>query len=116
MKRLRILLLSLLLLGAPLLPVVVNTGCTTTQKTIAYKSLASVKETVDAAMKAYAHMVDAGQVSAGTEVKVRALHEKFRLSFKAAVQAAMMDYGTPAPSDVIETYTALLNAVKEILK
>jgi outer membrane protein assembly factor BamE (lipoprotein component of BamABCDE complex) len=57
----RTFLLALLLAFAPL-AFVASSGCTTSQKTVAYKSLNITATSVDAGMKAFADAVVAGKV------------------------------------------------------
>lgn len=76
------------------------TGCAGKGKTGAYKTLKTVADTVDTAMKAFSDVVVRGDVPADTQVKVQLLHEQYRVAFRQAVQLAQFDYESAAPAQV----------------
>ncbi|RME68566.1 MAG: hypothetical protein D6781_10650 [Verrucomicrobia bacterium] len=98
MKRLRLALLC----AACLPPAASFTACTTapTERVVAYRSLASVAYSVDAAMKVYARAVVAGEVDEASQQRVRALHERYRNALEAAVRLASLDDSALAPQEL----------------
>lgn len=75
-------------------------GCAGTGKTVAFKTLKTVSDSVDFAMKAFAEATVAGAIDAPTQAKVRALHGEYQAAFKQAVVAAQFDYAAAAPGEV----------------
>jgi uncharacterized lipoprotein YmbA len=76
MKKLITLLTCLTLLGATSL----MTGCAGTGKATAYKSLKTVAESVDVAMKAFTEAVVLGAVGAEDQIKVQVLHTQYQIA------------------------------------
>jgi len=70
MKKLFLSLLSVWLVVVPV-SIVIQTGCATSQKTVAYQTLSAIEVTVDKAMQAYADRVVAGKVDAAIQIRVR---------------------------------------------
>ena len=75
-------------------------GCTTSQKSAAYRTLKTVADSVDAAMTAAAEAKVLGIVSDEDWTKIRVLHDRYRVTFKQAVIAAKFDYASAAPAEV----------------
>lgn len=115
MKRFQVLLLSLALCWAPLAFVAgCSGGCTTSQKAVAYKTLAAVQATVDSGFKAYAEVLVAGKVDQATQIKVTDAKAKYEVAFKAAVETARGNLESPTPEQVqtlADNLTTILNAV-----
>ena len=112
MNRLITLAMCALLLGATW---IITPGCSTPAKTVAYKTLKSVGETVDTAMKAYAEAIAVGAVDAENQAKVRSLHDQYRASFKKAVLAARFDYTTASPAELSSLAFELVTAISQYL-
>ncbi len=110
------LLLALLLACAPLAFVAGTTGCTTSQKAVAYKSLMVVASSVDAAMRAFADAVVAGKVGAATQAEVRDLHGRYSKAMQAAVAAARFDTASPTPDTVQALASQLLSLITSVVK
>ncbi len=81
--------------------IVALSGCGSTPKTIAYKSLASVGETEAAAMRTAADYQVAGKLAPEAWPQIAAAHDKFTPAYGAAVAAARFDYTQPASTTVI---------------
>ena len=96
MKKLITLLTCLTLLGATSL----LTGCAGTGKTFAHKSLKTVAESVDVAMKAFTDAVVLGAVDADAQIKVQVLHTQYQIALKKAVTLAQFDYSESTPAEV----------------
>lgn len=112
MNRLITLAMCAMLLGATWL---VTPGCSTPQKTVAYKTLKSVADTVDTAMKAYAEAVAVGAVDQSNIVKISQLHDQYRVVLKKAVVAARFDYTTAAPAELSSLAFELVGAITQYL-
>lgn len=85
-------------------------------RTVAYKTLASVKYTVDAQMTAYGAACRQGLVTAEKQKEIDNLFDnKFQPAFHAAVLAAKMDYKAAAPEDIVKLATELIGAINAIL-
>ncbi len=109
------LILAFLLAFAPLSFTVTFTGCTTSQKGIAFKTLSATAATVDSMMSAYSDRVVAGKVDQATQVRVLQAKGNYELAFKLAVESTngFLDVPTPiavqqAASELSQLLTALL--------
>ena len=105
---------SLALIASGMTLAVIVTSCKTSQKTLAYKTLAVVAQTVDASLKSYADLVVAGKVDQETQVKVADAKGRYEIAFKAAVAAARGNLQSPTPDDVqklADNLSTLLGAV-----
>lgn len=96
MKKLFGLLVCALLVGA----IALSTACVGTPKSIAYKTLKSTEDTVDAAMRGYADAVVAGAVEQKVQDQVRIQYGRYQVAFEQAVQAAKLDLQTATPAEV----------------
>lgn len=97
-----------ILVGAP----VIQTGCITSQRQLAYKTLAVVAEATGTAYSAYADAVIAGKVSLGQQIKVREAKRRYEAAFRAAVTVARGNLGTLAPSEVQQLAWVLSEAIR----
>lgn len=115
MRKFTVLILSALLCWAPIVFIAgCNGGCTTSQKAVAYKTLAAVQQTVDSALKAYSEVLVAGKVDQATQIKVADAKAKYEVAFKAAVETARGNLESPTPEQVqslADNLTTILNAV-----
>lgn len=111
MKKLLTFAMCAILMGATWLA----TGCNTPAKTVAYKTLKSVADTVDVSMKAYAEAVAVGAVDAESIAKVNRLHDQYRVAFKKAVLAAKFDYATASPAELSSLAFELVGAITQYL-
>jgi len=91
-------------------------GCTTSQRTVAYKSLYIVASSTDAAMRAFADAVVAGKVPQTTQDKVRDLHGRYGKAMQAAIAAARFDTSQPTPESVSAIAGELLATITEVIK
>jgi hypothetical protein len=96
MKKLLTLLMCAVLFGA----IAILPACKGPGKTVAYKTLRSVSDAVDGAMKAYADAVVAGAIDAPMQDRVRMLHGQYRKAFAQALNAARFDYENAAPGEL----------------
>lgn len=96
MKKLITLFTCLALFGATSL----MTGCKGPGKSFAHKSLKTIAESVDVAMRAFAEAVVTGAVDAEAQVKVQVLHTKYQIALKKAIALAQFDYESAAPAEV----------------
>lgn len=108
-----VMLATSLAIATPVL--IVETGCTTSQKTLVYNTLAAVELTVDTAMKAYADRVVAGKVDAATQVKVRDAYSRYQASFGAAVAAAQLNLAKPASNEVQILASSLVTIINQAI-
>jgi hypothetical protein len=113
MKRL---LLAFLLCAAPLSLAVVQTGCTTTQKTATFNSLHATAVIVDNAYSAFWDLVVAGKVDAATQAKVQNIRAKYQAAFVLAVSAAQFDYTAPTPANVGALAADLVTTIQTLIK
>ncbi len=113
MKRLLILALSAALLSAPVL--IVETGCVTPPKTVAFQSLSAVNNTVNSALQAYSDLLVKGKVDQATQVKVFGAKLKYQLAFKLALEAASGNGDFPAQGDVVTLANELGDLLRLIL-
>lgn len=86
-------------------------GCTVSQKTTAYRSLAAIATTVDAGMKAYADAVVAHKVPEDTQAKVKDIHGRYSAALQAAILASRFETQGAAPEDVQRLANELLDLV-----
>lgn len=98
MKKLLVTIMMLPLLLAT--PSCSTTGGTPSAKTVAYRTLKTTGEGVDSSMKGFAAAVVRGMVPADVQVQVSDLHEKYRVAFSGAVQAARFNYEAATPDNV----------------
>lgn len=98
-----VVLAATLLIGIP----ATQTGCATTQKQAAYRTLGVIASGVDTAYAAYMDAVVAGRVSLADQAKVREAKHKYEVAFTAAVAVARADLGTIAPEEVRNLADAL---------
>lgn len=113
MNRLRSLTASTILAIAILVVApVIQTGCITSQRQLAYKTLSVIAETTGTAYSAYADAVIAGKVSLSDQRKVREAKRKYEVSFRAAVVVANGDLGALAPIEVQRLAWALADALR----
>lgn len=109
------LLLPCLLLLAPAAGTLcLSTGCKHSPQTLAYKSLASVGASVDAAMLAYFDLVKQGKLSNDAQVQVMNLHMKYQPVFHTAVLAAKMDLNSVAPAELVTLATSLIDTINTL--
>lgn len=117
MRKFTVLILSALLCWAPIVFIAgCSGGCTTSQKAVAYKTLAAVQQTVDSALKAYSEVLVAGKVDQATQIKVADAKAKYEVAFKAAVEAARGDLNTLTPENVKALADQLSTALSAVLK
>jgi len=115
----RLLLLSLTifaLVALPATPMVLLTGCNTTQKQVQYKSLSAIAVTVDRALMVYADLVVADKVGAQAQAKVADLKIRYEKAFAAAIIAARTDLSAPAPQDVQALADAITTIINQIVR
>jgi hypothetical protein len=93
-------LFTLFICGLLLCATTVLPGCAGSGKTVAYKTLKAVSDSVDMGMKAFAEATVKGVIDDGTQAKVKGLHDQYRIAFQKAVVAAQFDYATAAPAEV----------------
>lgn len=99
----------------PVLLLLASSGCATSAKQAAYKSLATVGYSVDAAMKAAADLKVAGKISDTDWGKIAQAHERYRLAYGAAIVAAKLDYSTISPVELTGLAQAVLDAIAPFL-
>ncbi len=90
----------------------VETGCTTSQKNVAFQTLNAVNNTVTAALQAYADLLVAGKVDQATQIKVLSVKLRYQDAFKLALTAARGNGDVPAQTDVV----ALANELGDLLR
>ncbi len=89
----------------------VETGCTTSQKAVAYKTLNVTALTVDAALKAYADALVKEKVDQATQIKVYYAKARYEMAFKLAIEAARGDVTKLTPDDVQRIADELLTLI-----
>lgn len=104
------LILAILLITSPVTVPVLLTGCTTSQQTVSYKTLASTQAAVDTARVAFLEAAQDGKVSIEDAVKARAASKAFRDAFNAAVNAAKTS-NAPTPENVAALASEFLSIV-----
>ncbi len=101
------------LLGALLVvPTIQLTGCTTTQKTVAYNTLDAVAHTVDAALMAFNDARVQGKVDDATYMKATELKAKYESAFVVAFTTAHANLTAPAPQDLATIAASLVELTK----
>ncbi len=101
-----------LALALSLLLAMFCTGCTTSQKTVAFQTLSGVNNTVTAALQAYSDLLVKGKVDQATQIKVLSVKLRYQDAFKLALTAAMGNGDVPAQTDVV----ALANELGDLLR
>lgn len=91
--------------------VLVLSGCASSPKQAAYKSLAAIGQSEAAAMRAAATLEVQGKLGSGAWAKIENAHEKYLPAYAAAVRAAQYDYEQPASSLVLQLAQDVLNLV-----
>lgn len=86
-------------------------GCTMTPKQAAYKSLAAVGHSEASAMSAAADLQVHGRLAPGAWPKIASAHDRFIISYGAAVRAARMDYSQPAGESIVALAQIVLDLV-----
>lgn len=110
--KIQALIAALLFTIAPLLVVTpLMSGCTTSQKAVAYKTLKSVQDASVTGLELYRAAFNRGEIDAATRARVLDAYTKYQYSFAAAITAAQMDYNSPTPPEVAAALTELLNLV-----
>lgn len=102
MKRSRLALLALVL--------IIAVGCASTPAAIAYRTIGTIKVTVDAGMDAWYARVVANQTTPAQELQVKAAFNKYT-SAAAAAAAVMRASTDPAPPNL----TTAANALTKLL-
>lgn len=103
--------LSALCLSTPVL----TTGCKAPQIVVAYKTLASVEVTVDAARKAFASEVKAGRIALEVQKQALVANEKFHSAFLTALTVAQTAQA-PSPENVSAAAAEFTSFVYSIIK
>lgn len=121
MRNLRIWILSASLCWLPIVGtgLIVGAGCqgcTTSQKTVAYKTLNIVATSVDAGMKAFTDAVVAGKIPQATQDKVKELHGRYQKALQAAIAAARFDTSQVAPESLQALAGELLTLITEAVR
>lgn len=114
MKKLLSTLCAISLLTAPFVAAITFTGCTTTEKQIAYQTLGAVGLAADNAMKAYAQGVKQGLVKPEERAKVAKMRLEFNVAYSLACDAASFNLQTFAPDDLIRVKNSLLALIVEV--
>ncbi len=83
-------------------------GCTTSQQTIAFKTLKSVQDASVAGLKIYGAAYRKGDVDDATRVHVHVLYGRYQAAFELAIDAARFNYNAPAPPDLTAACNDLL--------
>lgn len=93
-------------------------ACKTPQnvQTVSYKTLRSIAESVDSAMRTYAQAVALNQVAPETQSKIRDLHGRYQPALEQAVIAARFDFGAAAPEEIAALAAEITTTVLTILK
>jgi uncharacterized lipoprotein YmbA len=101
------LLLNLLAVGVALL----LAGCGGHPRAVAFKSLDTLRISVDRAERLYGDAVAAGQISEARQVKIDEKISEFHAAYLVAVRAARFDYNTPAGADLDKLAGALIDLI-----
>lgn len=83
-------------------------ACGTSQRVIEYRTIASIKLTVDTAMNVWADRVIDGKTTPAQELQVRAAFKQYTIA-AAAAAAVMRAVSDPAPPNLTGAADALLN-------
>lgn len=78
----------------------ITSGCAGSPKQVAYKTLKSVGDGVDSAMKAAAEAKVKGVLPQDDWDRIARLHDRYRTAFAKAVEAAHFNYEAAAPGEV----------------
>ncbi len=109
------LFIAFLLLALPIAPVgLTGASCPAKQQTIAYNTLATVGQGVNAAYAAWNDKVVQG--TATFNVAVADKYNAFQKAFAVAVQAASMNMNAVAPSDLVTLSNEVLALIKQFTK
>lgn len=104
----------------PLAGIIESTGCTSSQQTTAYKTLASVGSLVDNAEKAYSDLLVKGVIPASTLPTEAKAYNDFQAAFNLAVVAAGFSPSQPlstnvaAPQNVIDLGNAFVALIAQL--
>lgn len=94
------------------------TACKTPQsvQTISYKTLRSVAESVDSAMRTYAQAVALNRVTPEMQAKVRDLHGRYQPALEQAVVAARFNFEAAAPEEIAGLAAEITTTILTIIK
>lgn len=99
-----------ILLTLPLIALLIL-GCSTSQRRIAYNSLATVGLTTDTAMKGYLDLVIQGYVSTNSVPVVARDYQIFQGAFSLAVAAAQFNTNAIASPELIRLSNVVLSDI-----
>lgn len=113
----RLIALSLLILAGLCAPVVIlETGCNTTQQTIAYKTLYSLEQATTAAFDAYAGQVIKGTIPTNSLPQVSAKYNQFQAGMTLAVTLARNNTNALASASLAQESSELISLIQSITK
>lgn len=102
------------LLLVPILSLAVLIGCTTSQQSTAFKSIATVEATVNVANDGYQQLVIVGQLPTNDVPKIAHLYNAFQASELIALDAVQFNTNALAPSALIIEGQDFVNVVTAI--
>jgi len=112
MKRI---ILAVLLLSMPLAPAgLTGMTCKPSQQRIAYNTLATIGQSVNASYAAYLDQVVAGKAT--YSASLAGDYNKFPAGVAVAVQAASSNLSAPAPTDLVNLGQSIINAISTFKK
>ena len=94
--------------------VINETGCTTSQQTVVYKTLYGVEVATTGAYDGYALLVAKGSLPTNDVPTVSHAYNKFQSSFGIAVMLARGNTNSLAPVDVVADSDSVLNLISTV--
>lgn len=91
-----------------------TTGCTTSQQTVTYTTLASIGTAVDNAEKAYLDLVVTGKISSATLAQESKIYNDFQAAYRVAVAAAQGSTLSVAPQNVLDLGNAVIAFIDQL--
>jgi hypothetical protein len=92
----------------------INTSCTTSQQTTAYKTLYGLEVATTGAYDAYSKAVIAGSVPTNDVPKVSHAFNDFQAGMQAAVVAVQNNTNALAPANLVSESDAVINLITTI--
>lgn len=107
--------LALMLFASPIVGAFIG-GCTTSQQTVAYKTIYGVEVATTSAYDAYAKLVIKGTVSTNDLAKVSAAYNKFQKAVSLSIAVSQNSQNAFASDALVKESAAVLDLIAAITK
>jgi hypothetical protein len=107
-------LLAVALCAGTLTTHVILTGCTTTQNTVAYKTIYGVEVSTTAAYDVYASLVIKGTVTTNDVPKISKAYNDFQKATQTSILLSRNNTNAPAPATLIKAANNVIDLIASI--